>query len=106
MGLADLPTARPALGECRNTAVIRPPNTAVFRYLITAVFRALASPAVVAGPDEPVDGRSPAEAEVEHLAHLESAALRQGTSVSASELEHLPHDIEFGNRLLLHLNTG
>ncbi|TDD89645.1 hypothetical protein E1202_10165 [Saccharopolyspora karakumensis] len=61
---------------------------------------------VVVGPDEPVDGQSPAEAEAEHWAHLASAALRQGVSVSASELEHLPHDVEFDDRLLLHLNTG
>lgn len=59
----------------------------------------------VVGPDEPADGQPRAEVEAEHWAHLASAALRRGVSVSASELAQLPHDVDIGARLLVRLSS-
>jgi hypothetical protein len=51
---------------------------------------------VVVGPDEPLDGYSHEDMETDHWNELQRIALRQGVSVSAIELQRLPHEVELG----------
>jgi hypothetical protein len=55
---------------------------------------------VVVGPDEPIDGSSPEEADARHLAHLSELLRRHGVAVEPSELMRLDHDVMLGEELL------
>lgn len=54
---------------------------------------------VVVGPDEPFKGYSHEDMEADHWNELQRIAVRQGVSVSAAELQRLPHDVELSPRL-------
>lgn len=53
----------------------------------------------VVGPDEPSDGRSPADMAADHWLHLAEILRRQGLDVDAQDLERLPHDVVLSERL-------
>jgi hypothetical protein len=55
---------------------------------------------MVAGPDEPFDGRSQEDAETDHWAWLAALLGRQGVVADAEELKRLPHDVVLSERLL------
>ena len=60
---------------------------------------------VVVGPDEPLDGYSREDMELEHWKEFQRIAFRQGVNVSVSELKQLPHDVELSSRLYNHLRS-
>lgn len=59
---------------------------------------------MVVGPDEPFGGRSQAEMEADHWAHLAGVLRQQGVIVDGGELERLPHDVVIGQRLLARIH--
>ena len=61
---------------------------------------------VVVGPDEPAEGRSQADAEADHWAHLADVLKQQGVAVDALELKQLPHDVVLSERLLARIGRG
>ena len=61
---------------------------------------------VVVGPDEPAEGRSQADAEADHWAHLADVLRQQGVVVDALELKQLPHDVVLSERLLARIGRG
>ena len=61
---------------------------------------------VVVGPDEPAEGRSQADAEADHWAHLADVLRQQGVVVDALELKQLPHDVVLSERLLARIGGG
>jgi hypothetical protein len=61
---------------------------------------------VVVGPDEPAEGRSQADAEADHWAHLADVLRQQGVVVDALELKRLPHDVVLSERLLARIGRG
>jgi hypothetical protein len=58
---------------------------------------------IVVGPDEPVEGRSRQDAEVDHWAGMANVLHRQGVDVDMSALQQLPHDVVLSERLLARL---
>jgi hypothetical protein len=54
----------------------------------------------VVGPDEPFDGRSQEDMEVDHWAYLAGILRQQGVAAGADELKGLPHDVVLSERLL------
>lgn len=54
----------------------------------------------VVGPDEPFGGRSHEEMEAGHWSSLAEVLRQQAVLVEAAELQRLPHDVVFGERLL------
>ena len=58
---------------------------------------------VVVGPDEPVEGRSPEDAEADHWTWLVDVLDRRGVDVDMSALRQLPHDVLLSERLLARL---
>ena len=54
----------------------------------------------VVGPDEPFDGRTPAEMEASHWDSLARVLRREGVQVDAAELRGLPHDVKLSDRVL------
>ena len=60
---------------------------------------------MVVGPDEPFDGRSWEDMEVEHWSALQHTAQQQGVQVDATELRRLPHDVVLSPRLLARIDT-
>lgn len=69
-------------------------------WAVTSVEEIEETARVVVGPDEPFGGRSQAEMEADHWAHLAEILARQGVVVDAGELERLPHEIVLADRLL------
>jgi hypothetical protein len=61
---------------------------------------------VVVGPDEPAEGRSQADAEADHWAHLADVLRQQGVVVDAEDLKRLPHDVVLSERLLARIGGG
>ena len=61
---------------------------------------------VVVGPDEPAEGRSQADAEADHWAHLADVLRQQGVGVDALELKRLPNDVVLSERLLARIGRG
>jgi len=61
---------------------------------------------VVVGPDEPAEGRSQADAEADHWAHLADVLRQQGVVVAPLELKRLPHDVVVSERLLARIGRG
>jgi hypothetical protein len=61
---------------------------------------------VVVGPDEPAEGRSQADAEADHWAHLADVLRQQGVVVDALDLKQLPHDVVLSERLLARIGRG
>ncbi len=61
---------------------------------------------VVVGPDEPFAGRTRADMERAHWAHLASVLAEQGIVMEAGALSRLPHDVELSERLLERLGRG
>jgi hypothetical protein len=55
---------------------------------------------VVVGPDEPHVGRSPADMESDHWAHLSRVLAQHGVVLDALGLKRLPHDVVLSKRLL------
>jgi NAD-dependent oxidoreductase involved in siderophore biosynthesis len=53
----------------------------------------------VVGPDEPPEGRSHADAEADHWAHLTEVLRRLGVTTTPSALRALPHTVVLSNRL-------
>jgi hypothetical protein len=61
---------------------------------------------VVVGPDEPAEGRSQADAEADHWAHLADVLRQQGVVVDTLELKQLPHAVVLSERLLARIGGG
>jgi hypothetical protein len=57
----------------------------------------------VVGPDEPFDGRSRHEMEIDHWTALAEALHAHGVVVEAGELKQLPHDVVLSKPLLARL---
>lgn len=61
---------------------------------------------MVVGPDEPFEGRSHEDMEVDHWTHLEQILRWHGVGIEATELAQLPHDVELSTRLRARLSGG
>ncbi len=66
---------------------------------VTSVEEIEADARVVAGPDEPFDGQSQADMEVDHWAYLADLLRQQDMAVEAADLRELPHEVVLGERL-------
>lgn len=54
---------------------------------------------MVVGPDEPFDGKTPAQMAADHWGSLADTLRRKGVDVDTQELERLPHDVQLSERL-------
>jgi hypothetical protein len=54
----------------------------------------------VVGPDEPFEGRTPADMEASHWESLARVLQQEGVEVKAVELRRLPHEVELSDRVL------
>jgi hypothetical protein len=61
---------------------------------------------VVVGPDEPFEGRTPADMEADHLRFLAGVLREQGVEVEPAELKALPHDVELSDRVRALIGRG
>jgi hypothetical protein len=60
----------------------------------------------VVGPDEPFEGRSPADMEAGHWDYLARILRQHGVEVAAAELKALPHDVELSDRVLARIGRS
>jgi hypothetical protein len=61
---------------------------------------------VVVGPDEPFDGRSQDDMDIDHWNTLAESLRAAGVLVDAGELKQLRHDVELSERLRARLGRG
>jgi hypothetical protein len=61
---------------------------------------------MVVGPDEPPDGMTHEQMAAGHWGHLAAVLRRHGATVTAPELERLPHDVLLSDRLRAWLTAG
>jgi hypothetical protein len=61
---------------------------------------------VVVGPDEPFDGLSRHEIEIDHWNALAEDLCEHGVIVDADQLKRLPHDVVLSERLRARLDRG